>query len=134
MKKASHERSPRTADFQPDGDEESESETASIINVPILSQEIISDDDVDMDIVVEHTNGKELSGPTVPDEQKSTVWSFTKTLRTKLIIWVWTILLSFSFFLSTYMCVCAYIFSLSLFLYQVGGILSGELRRLIGDK
>lgn len=72
LKKTSHERSPRTADFQPDGDEESESETASIINVPILSQEIISDDDVDMDIVVEHTNGKELSGPTVPDEQKST--------------------------------------------------------------
>jgi hypothetical protein len=97
-----------------------------------LSQEIISDDDVDTDIIVEHTNGKELSDQPVPDEQKSMVWSFTKTFKTKLIIWVWTILFSFSFFLSIciYMCVCINSLSLSLFLYKVSGILAGELRRL----
>jgi hypothetical protein len=117
LKKAPHEQPPRTADFPPSGNEESESEADSIINVPILSQEIISGDDVDTDIAVEHIDGKELSDLTVPDEQRSMVWSFTKTFKTKLIICVWTILLSFSFFLSTYICVCIYIFSLSLSLF-----------------
>lgn len=71
LKKASHERTSTNADFQANGDEESETENASIINVPILSQEIIPTDDVDTGIAIEHINAKELSGPTVPDEHKS---------------------------------------------------------------
>lgn len=87
MKKASHERTSTNADFQANGDEESETENASIINVPILSQEIISTDDVDTGIAIEHINAKELSGLTVPDEQKSLVCSFTKKFKTKPIIY-----------------------------------------------
>lgn len=86
MKKASHERTSTNADFQANGDEESETENASIINVPILSQEIISTDDVDTGIAIEHINAEELSGPTVPDEQKSLVCSFTKKFKIKPII------------------------------------------------
>lgn len=78
MTKASHEQPPTNADLQPNGDEESESKNASVINVSILSQEIISDDDidtpdedVDTSIAVEHTSAKELSAPTIPDEQNS---------------------------------------------------------------
>ena len=99
MKRASHEQPPTNADLQPNGDEESESENASVINVSILSQEIISDEDVDTSIAVEHTSAKELSAPTIPDEQNSLVWSFTKTSTTKSIICVQTILLSFFLFI-----------------------------------
>lgn len=87
MKKASHERTSTNADFQENGDEESETENASIINVPILSQEILSTDDVDSGIAIEHIDAKELSGPTVPDEQQSLVCSFTKEFKMKQIIY-----------------------------------------------
>lgn len=95
MKKASHERPPTNADFQPNGDEELESENASIINVPILSEELISNDDVDTSIALEPTGAKELSSPTITNEEKSLVGSFTKTSTTKSIICVWTIPLYF---------------------------------------
>ena len=123
LKKASHEQPPTNEDFQPKGDEESESENASIINVPILSQELKSNDDVDTSIALEHTNAKELSSPTITNEEKSLVWSFTKTCTTKSIICVWTIPLYFFFFLSIFHVI-----------YPVGGILTGKLRKLIGDK
>ncbi|KAM4112186.1 hypothetical protein ACJW30_05G121800 [Castanea mollissima] len=71
LKIASHEQPPRNEDFQPNGDEESESENASIINVPILSQELISNDDVDTSIALEHTSAKELSSPTITNEEKT---------------------------------------------------------------
>ena len=101
LKKASHEQPPTNEDFQLKGDEESESENASIINVPILSQELKSNDDVDTSIALEHTSAKELSSPTITNEEKSLVWSFTKTCTTKSIICVWTIPIFF-FFLSIY--------------------------------
>ncbi|KAK4589300.1 hypothetical protein RGQ29_020056 [Quercus rubra] len=71
LKKASQEQPPTNEDFQLKGDEESESENASIINVPILSQELKSNDDVDTSIALEHTSAKELSSPTITNEEKS---------------------------------------------------------------
>lgn len=71
LKKASHERISTNADFQSNGDEESETENTSIINVPILSQQVIADDDVETSIDVEHSDVKEWSGSMAPDEPKS---------------------------------------------------------------
>lgn len=76
LKKASHEQSLTNGDSQPNSDEDSDSEIASVGNVPILNQESISSDVVHTGIVVEDNNAKDLSGLIVSDETKSLVFSF----------------------------------------------------------
>ncbi|XP_015876990.2 probable starch synthase 4, chloroplastic/amyloplastic isoform X1 [Ziziphus jujuba] len=71
LKKASHEQSLTNGDSQPNSDEDSDSEIASVGNVPILNQESISSDVVHTGIVVEDNNAKDLSGLIVSDETKS---------------------------------------------------------------